>query len=220
MLGNPAETKRLYQECLAIRREIGHLWGIGISLNNLGYFAYLHGEYAEAKPLLHESLKIQQEIGDQYQIANCLFNLGAVGCALGEYAEARGYFYEALRFAMEIWALPLVMEVLTGAAGLLDASQTGTQERAAEQPPRPAGVPLGGTGASQGGLRAAELCAFVLAHPATDKPTRDIAAARLAGLEGKLPPQALAAARARGQAAQLEVVVAELLGELGQAGAE
>jgi predicted ATPase len=218
MIGNPGEAKRLFQECLAIRRDIGHLWGIGISLNNLGYFAYLHGEYAEAKSLLHESLKIQQEIGDQYQIANCLANLGALGCAQGEYAQARGYYYEALRFAMEIWALPLVLEVLVGVTGLPGPP---ARWRPAGRDWREPGRAGTGTGGQPAALeRAAELCAFVLAHPASEKPTQDMAAARLAELEAKLPPPALAAARARGQAAQLEVVVAELLGELGQAGAE
>lgn len=121
----------------------------------------------------------------------CLNNLGEVRCALGEYAEARHCFHQALKFAFEIGATPVVLEVLGGAARLLAASQGGRQEAAAQ------------------------LLAFVLSHPASNKPTRDAAERRLAELATQLSPEAMATAQERGQADHLERVVAEMLAELG-----
>jgi tetratricopeptide (TPR) repeat protein len=166
------------------------LGGIGASLNNLGYYAYLHGEYAEAKELLQESLGIQREIGDQHHLALCLNNLGAVVGALGEYQAARAYYSEALRFALEIWALPLVLETVAGIATLLAASQPGEQEWAAE------------------------LYAFVLHHPASDRPMQDKVQRELDHLASQLSPEALSAAQQRAETSELEMIVAEILAEI------
>jgi tetratricopeptide (TPR) repeat protein len=187
--GEYAEARRLYEECLAIRRQIGHLWGIGTSLNNLGYLAYVQGEYAEAKVLLQESLAIQRQIGDQYHIANCLSNLGMTASALGEDQDARAYFLEALRFAFEIGAIPLVLEVLVGMAVLLTSGDPADQERAAE------------------------LFVFVHHHAAGDQLTRERAARRLAGLASQLPPEVMAEAQERGETRELEMLVAEMLAD-------
>jgi hypothetical protein len=51
---------------------------------------------------------------------------------------------------------------------------------------------------------AVELLAFVLQHPASSQEARDRAAALLAELEWRLSPAAVAAAKARGQARELE----------------
>jgi len=59
--------------------------------------------------------------------------------------------------------------------------------------------------------RAVELLALALHHPATDQVTRDRAQELLAGLESTLPPEAFAAATARGQTLDLEEVAAEML---------
>jgi tetratricopeptide (TPR) repeat protein len=180
-------AKKFHQECLAMRRQIGDLWGIGASLNNLGYLAFLAQEYAAAKEYLVEGLYIQREIGDQYHIANCLNNLGASACALGEHDQAASYLHEALQIAFEIGASPLVLEVLAEIGALLAASE----ERDEEQ--------------------AAKLLTFVLNHSLADRWTRDRTERRLAQLAPDLPLDALAAAKAKGQAGELEGVVVDVL---------
>ena len=62
-------------------------------------------------------------------------------------------------------------------------------------------------------LRAAELLAFVVAHPATAHRVRQPTARLLAELEAELPAEQFAAAAARGRARELDEVVAELIGE-------
>jgi predicted ATPase/DNA-binding SARP family transcriptional activator/uncharacterized protein HemY len=189
--GQYAEAQQLYQDCLAIRRRIGHRWGVGTTLNNLGYLAFAQGQYSEAKQLLEESLAIQREIGDRYQIANCLSNLGATVREQGDYDLARGNFSEALTSASEIGAVPLVLELLDGVARLLAASQPGKEELVAQ------------------------LFAVVMDHPASDKPTKDGAQRGLAELSAQLTPDAIVAAQEQARGVDLEVLVDDVLAEIG-----
>jgi hypothetical protein len=61
--------------------------------------------------------------------------------------------------------------------------------------------------------RAAELSAFVLAHPATNHRVRRSTAQLLAELEVDLPPDQFVAAAARGRPRELDEVAAEFVGE-------
>ena len=189
-LGRYDVVQKLHQECLAVRREIGDLWGTGTSLNNLGYAALLAHEYASARAFLLESLEIQREIGDQYHIANCLINLSTSEQALEQRREAADRLYEALQLASRIGATPLILEALTEISGLLADNERSE------------------------GIHAAELLAFVLNHPLTDRWTWDRAQRRLEQLAADLPEDELAAARERGRAGKLEEVVAETLDQI------
>ena len=111
-------------------------------------------------------------------------------CELGKYDQARSYFFEALTSAHEVGAIPLVLEALDGVARLLVASEPGKEERAAE------------------------LFAFVLGHPASDKPTEDDAERGLADLAAHLSLDAMATAQERAKTADLDMLVAEILDEL------
>jgi len=86
---------------------------------------------------------------------------------------------------MEIGALAVALDSLVGLATLLAASVPG--EAAAEQ--------------------AVELLAFALAHRSSTQETKDQATALLAELDGRLSRAVVAAAKARGQAHDLEDVV-------------
>jgi hypothetical protein len=88
---------------------------------------------------------------------------------------------------MEIGSLWMVLDGLVGLASLLTANEPG--EEAAEQ--------------------AIELLTFVLHHPAISQEARDRAAPLLAELEGRLSPAAVAAAKERGQARDLQAIVEE-----------
>jgi hypothetical protein len=83
------------------------------------------------------------------------------------------------------------LELLDGVARLLAASQPGKGERAAQ------------------------LFAFVLGHPASDKPTQDGAERGLAGLAAQLTPDAIVTAQERAKEVELENLVAEVLEEIG-----
>jgi tetratricopeptide (TPR) repeat protein len=64
----------LYEESLAIKRDLGDRRGIAKLLGDLGNVAYEHGDYRQARSLLEESLAIQQKLGDRWGIAAPLNN--------------------------------------------------------------------------------------------------------------------------------------------------
>src|SRR5262249_43540658 len=62
--GDYAAARSLYEESLAIRRELDDWRGIAASLNNLGVLAHEEGDYAAARPLYEESLALRRKLDD------------------------------------------------------------------------------------------------------------------------------------------------------------
>jgi tetratricopeptide (TPR) repeat protein len=67
--GDYTEARRLYQESLKIKQELGDKSGVSASLGQLGMLAQATGDYTEARRLYQECLKIDQELGDKSSIA-------------------------------------------------------------------------------------------------------------------------------------------------------
>ena len=99
MQGETAHARVLYEESLAIRRELGDKSGIAISLNNLGLVAKDEGDYAHARILYEESLAIRRALGNKSGIANSLIGLGNVAYLQGDYAHTRALYEESLAIA-------------------------------------------------------------------------------------------------------------------------
>ena len=94
--GQYPEAIELFQQSLAIAREIGDRNSEGKSLANLGLAYFQQGQYPEAIELFQQSLAIAREIGDRNSQAKAWFNLGLVleevnrePDALGAYRNAR-----------------------------------------------------------------------------------------------------------------------------------
>ena len=62
----PAETQRLHEESLSIRREIGDERGTAEALRHLGLIRVETEEWDEARTLLEESLKIERTLGEDH----------------------------------------------------------------------------------------------------------------------------------------------------------
>jgi tetratricopeptide (TPR) repeat protein len=92
----------LYEESLALKREMGDKWGIAGLLNNLGNMAFAQGDYSAAWALYKESLALGREMGDKWGTAMSLYNLGNVAFAQGDYSAARELQAESLMLAREI----------------------------------------------------------------------------------------------------------------------
>ena len=86
----------MFEESLAIRRELGDKGGIAAALNDLGWVAWHRNDYTAARALSEESLAIWRELGDKEGIATSLNNLGLVAYFQGEYAAAHALYQESL----------------------------------------------------------------------------------------------------------------------------
>jgi predicted ATPase/class 3 adenylate cyclase/Tfp pilus assembly protein PilF len=89
-------AQSLFEESLAIWRELGDQRGIATSLNHLGWVAWHLGEPAAARSLSEEGLAIWRELGDRRGSATSLTNLGYVAHHQGDYTAAHALHQEAL----------------------------------------------------------------------------------------------------------------------------
>jgi predicted ATPase/class 3 adenylate cyclase len=86
----------LYDEALAIRRELGDRRGVAETLNNVGLLVHRRGDYETEQRLHEEALAIRRELGDTWGIAASLGNLGGVAFRRCDYPRARALFEQAL----------------------------------------------------------------------------------------------------------------------------
>jgi tetratricopeptide (TPR) repeat protein len=89
MQGDYASARSLFEEGLALQRELGDKSGIAMSYMNLGIVANDQGDYAAARSLYEESLALHRELGDKHGMAASLVNLGIVARQQGDTASAR-----------------------------------------------------------------------------------------------------------------------------------
>lgn len=94
--GNLDEARRLYEESLALRRELGDRPGEATMLNNLGIVAMYAADYAGAHPLFSASLELFRQIGDRWSLGQILNNLGLIERYLGRLVRARQLLEESL----------------------------------------------------------------------------------------------------------------------------
>jgi tetratricopeptide (TPR) repeat protein len=154
-------------------------------LNNLGEGARRQTKYAEAVRYYEDALAIYREFG--FSGVLTLNNLGHAYIGLDEDDLAWGHLRRALKESLALGRIPLALEGLVGAAWL--------RARAGQH------------------ARAAELLGLVLGHPVLDEEVRRYAEPVLTMVRESLPAGELEAALARGEALDLEQVVAELLEE-------
>jgi tetratricopeptide (TPR) repeat protein len=126
--GDPASARALYEESLAIAREIGDKHGIAASLGGLGIAADSQGDTASARPLHEESLALQRELGNQQGMAVSLFNLGSLACKEGDYTASQSCLTECLRLCLALGEKRFTFFALGGFGAL--ATAQGQPERA------------------------------------------------------------------------------------------
>ena len=127
-----------------------------------------------------------------YIAAVALCHLGLAACSMENYTSARNYLREGLSLTVEIQAIPHVLEALTYFSILFMAE--GSEEFGPD--------------------RVTEVFAFVLEHRATFPYVQAMTKRQLAELEAQLPADLFERAQVRGKTKSLDVVVAEILGEI------
>jgi hypothetical protein len=70
--GNRAQAQVLFEQALALFRQLGDKLGIAITTGSLGHLTALRREYTQATLLLTESLALHQELGNDVSIKSGL----------------------------------------------------------------------------------------------------------------------------------------------------
>jgi predicted ATPase len=81
--GNLQEAGGQFAEAIAIQRQAGEKWSLGILLSDLAALRAVEGQFAEAKILGREAIGLCQELGDRRGVAWCLQTLAMVAAAEG-----------------------------------------------------------------------------------------------------------------------------------------
>ena len=100
--GNSARAQGLYEESLALLRELGDKPGVALLINNLGVVMRYQNDHDRARMLNAESLAVFRELGDRWAVGQLLNNHGCLAADLGDYAEARELLAESLIIRREL----------------------------------------------------------------------------------------------------------------------
>ena len=186
-----AQAKKLAESELEICEQIGDVIGSTLPLIALGHVAFAGGENEEARDYYLRCMEISERFGFHYAIQTSSKYLSKVYLRLGEFSEAEKYLLQSLKISNEIGFVRDVVNLFFEYARLQAArDQT---------------------------LKAVELLALVIQHPASDQNRmlegriRDSARELLARLENELPPADFHAAFERGQKLNPDEVVMALV---------
>jgi predicted ATPase/class 3 adenylate cyclase len=91
--GDYATARDLYEQSLALRRDLGDKRGVAAVRGDLGLIGFHLGEYAAARVLLNDSINALRELGDRQGLAMALNSLGMITMDEGDY-EAAGLLYQ------------------------------------------------------------------------------------------------------------------------------
>lgn len=153
-LGETEGARILLQGGLSKHRSIpNNDWNIATATLNLGVLHMESEQYEEARRYFQRSLTIHRQMGSPWTIAAALSNLGHTALQQDRLADARAHYREALQVAMRSNVVPIVLDVLVGAAHV--AARSGEPERALY------------------------LLSFVLKHPQTDRAETAVQAQQL-----------------------------------------
>lgn len=86
--GDWTRATNLYEECLAVYRQLGNTWGIAMSLANLGEAALAQGQWDRAANFYRESLAVMQATGSQWYLALALLGLAGATVRQGKSERA------------------------------------------------------------------------------------------------------------------------------------
>jgi tetratricopeptide (TPR) repeat protein len=110
--GDYGPAVALFEQRLALHRELGDTWGIAESLDSLARWERHRGDYGRAAALLEESLVLFRELGETDDIGWVTMNLGIFAREQGDYGRAAALCEQSLALFREVgdtngigWAL-------------------------------------------------------------------------------------------------------------------
>jgi len=96
------QASELFEEGLALSREMRDIWWIATSLSNLAAVSYSQGDYERATELYEESMDHFREQGDKHSLAGCLNDLGMVVYSQDDLGRAARLTEEAVALYREL----------------------------------------------------------------------------------------------------------------------
>ncbi len=185
-LGRLADAATHYQRVLAVARACDRPATIARGMAGLAELELALGRPVRAREIYEDVLAFCEQNGLEWGdiLATGWIGVGRAACAQDDPVTAEESFVRALRCRG-----CFARDIMEALAGLAQVRALGEDRTCA-----------------------AELSAFVLAHPATSYRVREPMARLLAEVEAELPAEVFAAAAARGRARQVDEVVAELVG--------
>ena len=179
------QSRSFCLESIEIFEKIRNFWGKAFACIHLGKATYALNDYAEAKYHFRTAHQTADEVGSPWLVSATLRQMSKANSAIGDEEAAEQNLQEALKVALDIQALPLTMDAITGIAQM---SMT------------------------QGNFdQAAELALYVLNQPFAEHETIQEVEELLQQLESELSSEALANLRAQAADRSLESVIDQIL---------
>jgi predicted ATPase len=186
------DARRYSERAASLWDRIGDPWGSIWPGQTLGGLATIRGNYAEARDRYQQVLETAQSVNFRRGLQYTYNNLGNVSFWLEDYREAEEYFLQSLSNSYEIGHTREILATLYDIARVRASAQQASE--------------------------AVVLLAVILQHPAREQhgllrpaTIQEDAEQLRIELETALAPEEYAAAWGRGQAAELDAVVAEML---------
>ncbi len=129
LLGDDERAAAYFVESLELRRRIGDMSRIALSLMNVASIALRSDDISRAATLFAEAAEIATAIGDKRHICFAQAGLGWVAYRECRWQEAGAHMQESLRLAKELGMRSPVVEAILALAGI--AAATGDIGRAA-----------------------------------------------------------------------------------------
>jgi ATP/maltotriose-dependent transcriptional regulator MalT len=93
---------QLFEEGLALSREMSDIWWLANSLSNLALVSHSRGDYERATELYEQSMDFSRKQSDKLSLAFCLINLGMVVSSHGDLGRARKLTEESVALQREL----------------------------------------------------------------------------------------------------------------------
>ncbi|MBE8990221.1 tetratricopeptide repeat protein [Nostoc sp. LEGE 12450] len=122
-----AEAERLYQEALAIYRELGEEKDEAIALSDLGAVARSLGQYDRAESYYKQALAIEEKLGNKAKQAAYCGNLGLLALDRDRPSEACPWCERELVLAQEVGRQDLVADAQAGLAQVMEKEERYTE---------------------------------------------------------------------------------------------
>jgi len=129
LLGDDERATAYFEESLELRRRLGDISRIALSLENVASIALRADDISRAATLFAEAAEIATAIGDKRHICFAQAGLGWIAYRECRWQEAGAHMQESLRLAKELGMRSPLVEAILALAGI--AAATGNIGRAA-----------------------------------------------------------------------------------------